>query len=374
LALLPGAVTPSLQAHAAHLGAWLPFGRAAAMLTTFTQVALSESTVQRLTETTGVAALAVANAEVAHIQATWPPVPPGPATAVLSVDGAMVPVVGGDWVEVKTLAVGVVEPVDADHLAPITDLSYVSRLVDAQQFQTDTLGELHRRGIERADQVVAVTDGAAWIQGWIDFHTPAAVRILDFAHATQRLAVLGQAEGPTATPATRAWFATMQHRLKHEGLAAILTEVTAVAAGHPDPQVRDEHLAYLRKRVDQMAYPAFQSAGWPIGSGIVESANKLVVEARLKGAGMHWARASVNPMLVLRNAVCNDRWREVWTASTAHICQHGRVGRPITPKQPPPALAAALEPVPEPPAPPPSPEPRHPWRRYGEKLSSGAKT
>jgi hypothetical protein len=59
-----------------------------------------------------------------------------------------------------------------------------------------------------------------------------------------------------------------------------------------------------------MQYPLFQAQGWPIGSGIAESANKLVVEVRLKGAGMHWARASVNPMLALRNAVCNDRWDE----------------------------------------------------------------
>ena len=366
---MPGTLTPSIQAHAAHLGTWLPFGRAAAMLTTFTQVALSESTVQRLTETTGVAALAVAAAEVAHIQGTWPPVPPGPTTAVLSVDGAMVPLVGGDWAEVKTLAVGSVEPT-TDQPTTITDLSYVSRLVDAQQFQTDTLGELHRRGIERADQVVAVTNGAAWIQGWIAFHCPAAVRILDFAHAAQRLAVLGQAEGPTATPATRAWFATMQHRLKHEGMHAIQAEVTAVAAAHPDPQVCNEHLAYLRKRVDQMAYPTFQAAGWPIGSGIVESANKLVVEARLKGAGMHWARASIDPLLVLRNAVCNDRWREVWTASATHIRQHGRANRAITPRTVP-----ELPPAPEPPpAPPQPPVTTHPWRRYGQKLSSRAKT
>lgn len=345
------------------------------MLTTFTQVPISESTVQRLTETTGLAALAVAEAEVVLIQATWPPVPVGPDTAVVSVDGAMVPLVGGVWAEVKTLAVGVVEPGDDDQPAAITDLSYVSRLVDAQQFQTATLGELHRRGIERAGQVVAVTDGAAWIQGWVDFHCPAAVRILDFAHAAQRLAVLGQAEGPSATAATRAWFAAMQHRLKHDGMAAILPEVTAVAANHPDPQICDEHLGYLRKRVDQMAYPTFQAAGWPIGSGMVESANKLVVEARLKGAGMHWARASVNPMLALRNAVCNDRWREVWAASMAHIRQYGRVGRPITPKHPP-EPPPPPAPVSEPPVPaqPPVPEPRHPWRRYGQKLSSGAKS
>ena len=29
----------------------------------------------------------------------------------------------------------------------------------------------------------------------------------------------------------------------------------------------------------------FQKQGWPIGCGMVESANKLVVEARLKGRG-----------------------------------------------------------------------------------------
>jgi hypothetical protein len=61
-----------------------------------------------------------------------------------------------------------------------------------------------------------------------------------------------------------------------------------------------------------MQYPAFRQQGWPIGSGMVESANKNVVEARLKGPGMHWQRNHVNPMLALRNAVCNDRWRQMW--------------------------------------------------------------
>src|SRR5947209_10180625 len=64
-----------------------------------------------------------------------------------------------------------------------------------------------------------------------------------------------------------------------------------------------------------MQYPTYQQAGWPIGSGSVESANKVVVEARLKGAGMRWARHNVNPMLTLRNAVCNRRWNETWQAA-----------------------------------------------------------
>jgi hypothetical protein len=49
----------------------------------------------------------------------------------------------------------------------------------------------------------------------------------------------------------------------------------------------------------------------------VESANKLVVEARLKGSGMHWARANVHPMLALRGALCSDRWDAAWAVIRA---------------------------------------------------------
>jgi hypothetical protein len=38
----------------------------------------------------------------------------------------------------------------------------------------------------------------------------------------------------------------------------------------------------LEKRVEQMDSPSSGADGWPIGSGMVESANKLV-EAQLKG-------------------------------------------------------------------------------------------
>jgi hypothetical protein len=71
-------------------------------------------------------------------------------------------------------------------------------------------------------------------------------------------------------------------------------------------------LQYVSSRRAQMPYARYQAAGWPIGSGRVESAHKPVVEARLTGAGMHWKRDNVNPMLLLRHAVWNERWEESW--------------------------------------------------------------
>jgi hypothetical protein len=61
-----------------------------------------------------------------------------------------------------------------------------------------------------------------------------------------------------------------------------------------------------------MDYPTYRAAGWPIGSGSVESSHKHVVQARLKGTGMHWRPEHINPMLALRLALLNERWEEAW--------------------------------------------------------------
>ena len=89
-----------------------------------------------------------------------------------------------------------------------------------------------------------------------------------------------------------------------------MAELRLLVESLPKSADLTEHPTYLEKREALMQYPAFQAAGWPIGDGTVESGNKLVVEARLKGSGMHWARPHVNPMLTLRNVACNDRWDE----------------------------------------------------------------
>src|SRR5579863_4515465 len=107
------------------------------------------------------------------------------------------------------------------------------------------------------------------------------------------------------------WLEGVLHQLKHQGPERVLKHLTWLAARYASPTIQ-EKLAYLQKREGHMQYPIYQAAGWPIGSGSVESANKVVVEARLKGARMRWERHNVNPVLVLRNAVCNRRWSETW--------------------------------------------------------------
>ncbi|MGH2409815.1 MAG: family 20 glycosylhydrolase, partial [Chloroflexota bacterium] len=66
------------------------------------------TTVRRRTEAAGAAYEAAQTAEAVALERETPPAPSGPAVRALSVDGAMVPLVGGAWAEVKTLALGTV--------------------------------------------------------------------------------------------------------------------------------------------------------------------------------------------------------------------------------------------------------------------------
>ena len=295
----------------------MEFDPAATLLGALTGAQVTEATARRQTEAAGAILAAWQEQEVARLERECPPAPAGPAKQFFSADGAFVPLLHGEWAEVKTLALGEIgEPVyqekEGEWVAPTRALSYFSRLADADTFGRLALVETQRRGTESAGAVAAVTDGAEWVQGLIDRHRPDAVRILDFPHAAQRLAPIAQAVWGAQSEAATRWVAEQTKRLKEHGPADLLTAITALLEAHPEAEGLAEHVGYLQKREAQMQYPAYRAQGLPIGSGPVESANKLVVEARLKGAGMHWERSHVDPMLALRNAVCNDRWAEAW--------------------------------------------------------------
>jgi hypothetical protein len=379
LGLLPGHLTPTLQQHTTRLGAWIPFAKVEAILKDILAVTLSTATTRRCVERHGSAYEAVQTTAVSTIETELPEPLHGPAKQLLSVDGAMVPLVHKEWVEVKTLVLGVIgERVwkRDEWVVPCSELSYFSRLADAATFERLALVETQRRGVETAGLVAAPVDGAVWIQGFLDYHRPDAQRILDFGHAAEYVARIGSVVGAPDSEVFRTWVSTHLHTLKHAGATAVLPELREHVAAHPDQTELTEALAYLENRVTMMDYPEYQRQGWPIGSGSVESANKVVVEARLKGAGMHWARAHVNPMLSLRNAVCNDRWHEAWQEIAQHHHQHQQQRyrerarlRTVVPL-PPPLLAAPAAPAP------PSdtealpttpkerwrPAPDHPWR------------
>lgn len=384
LGLLPGQLTPGLQGKLVRLGSWLPFEPAAELLTAFTGASVSKASCRRLTERAGAVQVAQQEAAVQAMESGELVQPERVVEKLLmSTDGAMVPLVGGEWAEVRTLAIGEVQ-VEETEEGPTEisthALSYFSRLTDALSFQRAALVETERRGVFRAAQVAAVSDGAEWIPPFVDFHCPEAVRILDFPHAGERFTTIYQACRAQGVALADEWPNQQRQRLKEEGGTAVLETLRALQQSFPQVGL-DEPIAYLVKRESMLNYPRFLADGWPVGSGVVESANKVVVEARLKGAGMHWQRNQVNPMLALRNVVCNQRWDECWPTIAQGLRRQEWLQPPAEEEPPPPtpnrirlfylemqrhhreweALQRAAEKAQ--PKRPWKPGPDHPWRR-----------
>jgi len=319
LALTKESLTPRHEEHLVHLATWMPFARAAQMLEKLMGVQVSEATIRRHAEGAGTRAEEVQDASSQHGAQAENESKPILAQMALSADGAFVPLLGGLWAEARTLAIGSV--MGKGECRKTTDLSSFSRMTDAATFTSLCTGEMQRRQLFQAKQVAGIMDGAEWLQGLLDFHRPDAIRILDFPHAAQRVSAILEAAQQTGQSLPTDALERSLHLLKHRGPRPLLRWLEHLTRKMAPTNSAHEDLAYLQKREALMQYPQYQAGGWPIGSGMVESANKLVVQARLKGSGMHWSPTHVNPMLALRSAVCSDRWDDTWKHVTAHALQ-----------------------------------------------------
>jgi hypothetical protein len=293
----------------------MPFDKVAEMMEELLSVQTNEETVRRHTEQVGSWMEAWQTAEVEADAEPQPESERPPQRCVFSSDGAMVSLVHKQWAEVRTVAIG--EPQEkrnakGEREIHVGKLSYFSRLADATTFTKLASVEIRRRRVKEAKEVSAVMDGADWCQMFADRHRPDAVRILDFPHAGEHINHLLEALEQAKLRFPPQMLERCLHILKHRGPRPLLRMADQIPNDLAGQKGIHEHLEYLRKREALMQYPQFRRDGWPIGSGMVESANKNIVETRLKGTGMHWQRKNVNPMLALRNAVCNGRWREMW--------------------------------------------------------------
>jgi hypothetical protein len=378
LQLLSGRLTPSGQEHLIRLSSWMPFERAAELMEGMQGIRVSPATSRRSSEAAGAAYEEMQTEEVERLEKDMPEAPKGGEKMQMSADGAMVPLLHGQWAEVRTLVIGEVQAAVQERgewVVHTRNLSYFSRKISSEEFARLALVEIQRRGVENARQVAAVMDGSDWLQGFTDYHRSDAVRILDFPHAGEHIGQVGEFLYGEGTPQAQEWLKEELHQLKHTGPDGLLTELEQLQAQHPQAQAISANLAYLKKREQQIQYPRFQADGWPIGSGIVESGNKLVVEMRLKGSGMHWANQNVNSMLALRNLECGGRWREDWPKIEIHLRQnahkqgsklHQSRIKPVSANQSEaPSIALPIVPValPQKPTKPKDPK-NNPWRKF----------
>ena len=162
-------------------------------------------------------------------------------------------------------------------------------------------------------RVHVIGDGAPWIeiQSRETFGEQGSF-LLDFYHASEYLA----AAAPTCRPRDpQGWRRTQQRRLKNRRSRKVLDEMRL----HVEAETIPEELApvrtavrYLGSRVNQLHYAEALEKELPIGSGLIESAHRHLIQARLKKPGSAWLPASAHAIAQLRVLRANGHWQSFW--------------------------------------------------------------
>ena len=246
-----------------------------------------------------------------------------PVDLGVALDGAMVHIRQEGWKELKVGCVFEIkvkptrDPQTGDwiDLAHAQHNSYVAHLGGPDVFGQTLWAEARRRGWTAARDSIALGDGAPWIWNLAREHFYDSRQGVDWYHATQHLwkeAHLLHGEG---TAAAKQWFKDYETPL-FEGHADRLARLCGDLAGsHPlvAGALRTEaHYFHANQR--RMQYLELREDGFPIGSGMVESACKQF-RARFNGPGMCWSRPGLVRLVPIRAAVMGHTFDHWWKAA-----------------------------------------------------------
>jgi hypothetical protein len=184
--------------------------------------------------------------------------------------------------------------------------------------QVDLVGQRWGHCAKRAGwglntQIHAVGDGAEWIRLQTrEVFGPEATFLCDYYHVSEYLAEAAEICCPNGPSR---WRKTQQKRLRRGAVQKVLNAL----AEHKEPEGTPEEDApvnnahrYLNNRLDCIDYARAIAHGLPIGSGMIESGHRHVLQARMKKAGAAWLPSTAEIMANLRVLRANNQWASLW--------------------------------------------------------------
>lgn len=319
-----------LKQAACALAVFVPFETVSALLKCLLTLPVSPSTLWHWVQEAGHRAQERLESELKQLAEGQPPAaePLDEKTAarplLIGADGVMVPFrpEGGKptgrtvWREVKVAILARLGQRTTRSGQTVTRLErrrLVAVLGDIDALHPRLWLEALRQGICQARVVVWLSDGG---RGFWNLYAQRfatyAIGILDFYHAAQNLWKGATAWLDGRTTQARVWFEAMRHRLRHGEQDRVLDELAAALQleGLPDSarKTLSQVYTYLQTHREHIDYAKFKELGLPLGSGLVESACKWLIQQRFKGVGMRWSEDGFNHLLHLRLAWVNGRF------------------------------------------------------------------
>lgn len=241
--------------------------------------------------------------------------------ANVSTDGVMMRVREEGYKEVKLTVISDCEVTSSearkrcsgrrgkDPLVTLQRHSCQAGLWDADTMARRQYVEGLRRGLDRCGRLTSVNDAAAWILRITQDNFPQAEMIIDWTHAENHLWAVAQETLSQEKGQLHAWVAAQLDRLWRGQALGVAQAIEQLGLQN---QATRQAAGYFSSHAEHMHYSEYSAAGYPIGSGTVESGCKNYIQHRMKRPGRGWNRDTGQYMLSALSEFHSDRFDLAW--------------------------------------------------------------
>jgi hypothetical protein len=186
---------------------------------------------------------------------------------------------------------------------------YISYIGSVDEFKKHLLACAIRNGYGKYKETVILSDGATWIRAMKEEIFPDAQQILDYYHLCENVNSYAKLIFNMDEVKYRPWADRICKKLKESCVGEVLDELDDMSKKQANryPAILS---GYIRNNIHNIDYVEYIKNGYFIGSGAVESGNKVVLQQRLKQSGMRWNIETAQNLLSLKAKQASRLWHQ----------------------------------------------------------------
>lgn len=192
----------------------------------------------------------------------------------------------------------------------ITKKEYVTYFGSVEQFKKLLFDAAARAGYGRIREVVVVGDGSHWIWNACNELFPDAVQVLDYYHLSENVHSFAKYLHPDNEVKMKGWANSILDKIDKGLIDEVLGSIPELKNVKRSAQVPNLKV-YIENNRGRIDYRRYKLRGYYIGSGAIESGNKLVIQQRMKQSGMRWSINGGEYIAVLRAKYASNQWEKV---------------------------------------------------------------
>ena len=194
-----------------------------------------------------------------------------------------------------------------EKVSKILKKEYTSYIGSVNEFKKYLFACAVKNGYGKYEKTVILSDGATWIRNMCEELFPDAIQILDLFHLCENTYSYAKSIFKGEETKYVPWAEVIIKKLKNSETREALEIIKKFKNRKLQKGVVNLY-NYVNNNITKIDYKKYLENGYYVGSGAIESGNKVVLQKRLKLAGMRWNEITAQYLLSLRTKSESGLW------------------------------------------------------------------